>query len=142
MRRFKDWTGRNDSSPEMTDKTTEELLKKLAATMAPVFDAQRQLLGLMMELRVAQNDMDATKLRVEKIEAMLEKLTAELAAMRENAHARMRQFEADLNRRADMTHFEKANEEIVKLRVHVGKLITGIAIIQVLVIWLITQGTK
>lgn len=139
MRNFKDYTGQSDNSPAMTDKNQEDVLKRLAATMAPVFDAQRQLLGLMMELRVAQNDMEATKARVEKIEAVLDKIANDLAAMKETAHGRMRQIEADLNKRADVAHFDKATEEITMLRVHVGKLLAGIAIIQALVIWLVTH---
>lgn len=134
-RQPRDWTA---LAHAMNDKS-EDMLKKLAATMAPVFDAQRQLLGLMMELKVQQNDMAGIKARVEKMDAALERIVAELGAMKETAHGRMRAIEGALAQKADKSDLKDLAKDAKAHEISTAKLLGAFTVISALASYLLRK---
>lgn len=117
----------------------DETIQKLVATLAPVFDAQRQLLALMMELKVAQNKMETAEKHIAELRAELHSVITDRDIQREKNHERFRALEADLTKKAASADLKDTDKEAHKQEIKLARILTGYTIFSGLLMYYITR---
>lgn len=101
----------------------EEIYSRIAASLAPVYEAQKQMLGLMVGVRVTENDMANVKERLAKLEAASERAAEERAAIKDTLNDGLRRIESNLGTKADRTELTTVDGHARANEFSVGKLI-------------------